>query len=176
MHPLPKKFMGPDGIPCVLAVDEDGNTEVGYIKRQYSLYHFLVTNGSTYTAPAFLVQNAEDIADLSNIPPRTFTILLAPPTGGGDAQNISHFIGNRCKTVQGHGYKWHLQSPTDTVAGITAPDLGGDNLRLLEDGSFWLLEDGSFWELETHNGPFILLEDDNYFLLEDGNRFELEGV
>src|SRR3569833_1472210 len=95
MRPLPPKFFGPSGIPCVFAVDDAGNTAIGYFIQQLGLYKFRATNG-TVTKIVQLAQRAEDVVDLNHMPPGTCTILVEQY--GGSPQNIRHITGTRCFT------------------------------------------------------------------------------
>lgn len=173
MKSLPTKFFGPSGIPCVFSVDDSGNTVIGYLHKQLSNYSFIVTDGTT-TKKAHFVQNPEDVVDLTHLPNNSFTITITP--FGQDVEHISYLTYDKCKTIEGNGYYWHNNSPTEKLAGITTPIIRMETFfRLLEDGTKWLLETGDKWLLQTAP-PYILLETTGYLMLENGGKIELEGL
>ena len=147
MRPLPSKFFGPSGLPCLLTIDGDGNTAVGYFVKQLGARRFVATVDGDTTFVVVLAQTSEDVASMSVMPVGTCTILVTQY--GGSAENVRQITEYRCSTIQGNTVPWHAESPTPTLAGITTPVLDSGDSYLLETGDFWLLEDGTHWELET---------------------------
>lgn len=175
MRPLPKKFFGPDGIPCVFTIDDDGNTDVGFFVKQLGDFKFVVSNGMI-TKIVKLAQHAEDVADLTHMPVGLCTILVEQL--GSDPEYIRRITEYRCSTIEGNTFGWHPSDPTIHLGGIITPDLnppidpdGGSEI-LLETGDFWLRQDGSGWDLETlfffflfQNGGTLTFENETGVLL-----------
>jgi hypothetical protein len=146
MRPLPPRFFGPSGIPCIFTIDDDsGATAVGYLVKQVQTRKFVVSDGST-TRTTMLAQTSDEISDPNNYPPATCSILLT--LLDSTVEHINYLTEFRCSTVEGNLIGWHTDEPTETIGTVTTPSLGADDI-LLEDSSFWLLEDGTHWELES---------------------------
>ena len=146
MRPLPQKFFGPDGLPCLFTIDDSGNTAVGYFVKQLGARRFVATDGS-HTTVVTLAQTSDDVSSQSVMPVGTCTILVTQY--GGSAENIRQITEYRCSTIQGSTVPWHADTPTPTLAGITTPVLDSGDSLLIESGDFWLLEDSTHWELEA---------------------------
>jgi hypothetical protein len=174
MHPLPKRFFGESGIPCVFAVDDAGNTAIGWFIKQLGSYKFRATNGSV-TKVVQLAQRADDVADLNHMPPGTCTILVEQ--FNGSPENIRHITETRCLTVQGNVFPWHPGEPTPRLAGILEPVLDISLGIALENGDFWMLEplEGGRMGLDVNYRGYYLAEVTGYFeLLQDGSLIDFE--
>ena len=180
MRPLPPKFLGPSGLPCVFAVDDSGTTAIGYFIKQLGPFKFIATNG-TVTKAVSLAQNPSDVADINNMPPGTCTIFVEQY--GGSPENIRRITEYRCSTTQGNTFPWHPGEPTPALAGIVEPSLGEPPLGIaLENGDFWMLEptvSGKFTHmgdvLNTNYRGYYIAEVTGYFeLLQDGSTILLE--
>jgi len=119
MHPISSTFFGSSGIKCVFAIDDAGNTDVGYIVKQVGTRRFVITNGSV-TKTCSLAQKASDVTSLTNLTPGLCTILLTP-LGASTPEHIRYIAATKCVTIESNTYAWHLGSATPGVAQITAP-------------------------------------------------------
>ena len=146
MHPLPPRFFGPSGLPCIFTIDdESGATTVGYLVKQVQTKRFIVSDGST-TRTTKLAQTSDEVSNPNNYPPATCSILLT--LEDSSVEHITYLTSCRCSTVEGSSIGWHTTEATQTIGTVTTPSLGVDDI-LLESGDHWLLEDGSDWELES---------------------------
>jgi hypothetical protein len=118
---LPRKYFGPEGLPCVFTVSE-GNTVVGYLKKQISNHRFIVTDGDENTVQASFALSTDAVSDLTALPVGTFTIVLMTPEG--EQEHVRRLTSTQCVTVEGNGWAWHNADSTDDVAGIVVPSLG----------------------------------------------------
>lgn len=145
MRSLPQRYFGPSGLPCIFTIDDEtGATSIGYLVKQVSTNKYMVSDG-TITRLCRFPTTLEQVSDLNNFPPATFTIELT--MFDDSLEYIFEISETRCSTLQGTAIAWHTADPTQSKGGILPPDMGSD--ILLEDGSKWLLEDGSKWLLES---------------------------
>lgn len=174
MRPLPPKFFGPSGLPCVFTLDDEtGATAVGYLVKQVGTRRFVVSDGSVRRTVT-LTRDLDDVADLTSFPPATCTILIT--LLDDTVEHIQYLTEFRCVTIQGTSIGWHTSAATSTIGTISIPVLdSGDHEILLEDGSFWLLESGAEWDLNDvsylllfeDNDPMELEDDSGELLLQD---------
>lgn len=119
MRPISKNFFGPSGIKCVFAINDAGDTRVGYIIKQIGLKRYRVTDG-TVTKTCTLA--SAQPANLTHLNPGECVILVSSPTGSTDP--VTRLDTFKCVTSGGDAFSWKLNSSTaDSSAQLIVPYL-----------------------------------------------------